>query len=142
MSHYTLPEIVHLPEAAGDLTLEQLGARAQRDLESENVVIEFSRDILYKFVCPACRREEERFAAAASLGLSAAKCPVDGQLRSVETLHSYSGEPALAQKRLDQLGLPLLDLFLARNGERETGYIPWGDEEKVLGAAAREDDAG
>jgi len=142
MSHYTLPEIVHLPEAAADLTLEQLRGRAQRDLESENVVIEFSRDILYKFVCPACRREEEQFAAAASLGVSAAKCPVDGQLRIVETLHSYSGEPALAEKRLDQLGLPLLDLFVARSGERETGYIPWGDAEKVLGAAAREDEAG
>src|SRR5690242_10098987 len=43
MSHYTLPEIVHLPERANELTLEQLRTRAQRDLNSSEVVIEFSR---------------------------------------------------------------------------------------------------
>lgn len=139
MSHYTLPEIVHLPEKASQLTLQDLRDRARGDFDGEEVVIEFSRDVIHKFVCPHCHREELLFAPAGSVAFDIAKCPEDGHLRVVETLHSFAGENELAGRRLDQLGLPLLDLFVARCGEREIGYIPFGDAEQVLGAAARED---
>jgi len=138
MSHYTVPEIVHLPEKAAALTLRDLRARAQADLGCDSVVLEFSRDVIHKFVCPACQGEELQFAPAGSVPFEAAKCPLDGQLRVVETLHSFSGEQELSARRLDQLGLPLLDLFVARCGEREIGYIPFGDADQVLGPAARE----
>ncbi len=139
MSHYTVPEIVHLPEKASQLTLKDLRDRTRGDFGGEEVVIEFSRDIIHKFVCPHCHREELLFAPAGSVAFDAAKCPEDGYLRAVETLHSFAGENELASRHLDQLGLPLLDLFVARCGEREIGYIPFGDAEQVLGAAARED---
>lgn len=139
MSHYTVPEIIHLPEEARALTLHDLRARAQADLGSEDVVVEFSRDVIHKFVCSNCHREEAMFAPAGSVPFEAAKCPEDGHLRVVETLHSYTGEPELSGRRLDQLGLPVLDLFVARRGEREIGYIPFGDADQVLGPAARED---
>jgi adenylyltransferase/sulfurtransferase len=138
MSHYTLPEIVHLPEKASQLTLQDMRERARGDF-GEEVVIEFSRDVIHKFVCPHCHREELLFAPAGSVAFDIAKCPEDRHLRVVETLHSFAGENELAGRRLDQLGLPLLDLFVARCGEREIGYIPFGDAEQVLGAAARED---
>jgi hypothetical protein len=102
-------------------------------LNSSEVVIEFSRDILHKFVCPSCQAEEEKFLPLASVRLEAAKCAMDGQLRRVETLHSYCGEPHLRDKSLDQLGLPLLDVFVARSHGRELGYIPFGDAKQVLG---------
>jgi molybdopterin/thiamine biosynthesis adenylyltransferase len=139
MSHYTIPEIVHLPERAEDLSLRDLRRRAQADLGGEDVVLEFSRDVIHKFVCPLCHREEPQFAPAGSVPFEAAKCPEDGQLRVVETLHGFTGEAELEGRRLHQLGLPLLDLFVARRGEREIGYIPFGDAEPVLGPVARED---
>jgi molybdopterin/thiamine biosynthesis adenylyltransferase len=139
MSHYTVPEIVHLPEKASQLTLQDLRDRVRGDFGGEEVVIEFSRDVIHKFVCPHCHREELLFAPAGSVAFDVAKCPEDGHLRVVETLHSFAGENELASRHLDQLGLPLLDLFVARCGEREIGYIPFGDAEQVLGAAARED---
>jgi adenylyltransferase/sulfurtransferase len=139
MSHYTVPEIVHLTEKAGDLSLEQLRARAQADLGSGDVVVEFSRDVIHKFVCPQCHREELQFAPAGSVPFEAASCPEDGQLRVVAALHSFAGEADLGGRTLNQLGLPLLDLFIARSGEREIGYIPFGDAEQVLGVVARED---
>jgi adenylyltransferase/sulfurtransferase len=138
MSHYTVPEIIHLPERAHDLSLELLRARAQRDLEQENVVIEFSRDVIQKFVCPACCQEEILFAPAGTIPFEAAKCPRDGHLRTVQALHSFTGEDELKNRRLDELGLPLLDLFVARCGEQEIGYIPFGDAGQVLGAAQEE----
>ena len=138
MSHYTVPQIVHLAEGSHALTLEQLRQRAQADLEARDVVIEFSRDVVQKFACPHCGEEEEVFAAMGSLSFEQAHCPRDKQLRTVHAVHSYSGSEDFGSRRLDSLGLPLLDLFVARHGEREVGYIPYGDAPKVLGQLAPE----
>ena len=136
MSHYTLPQIVHLSETSAELTLEALRRRAQSDLESRDVAIEFSRDIVQKFVCPACQEEEELYRPVGSVAFQRAKCAKDGQLRTVSTLHSYSGEEELGGRTLDTLGLPLLDVFTARSGDREIAYIPYGDAPLVLGPLA------
>jgi len=133
MSHYTLPKIVHLAERSVDLTLEDLRLRAQTDLGSADVSIEFSRDVVQKLACPSCYEEEEIYRPLGSLFLEDAKCRNDGHLRSVMTLHSYLGEAGLANRKLNQLGLPVLDVFVARAGENEIGYIPYGDARLVLG---------
>ena len=141
MSHYTLPEIVHLPESSRELTLEDLRRRAQSDFGTpdEDTVIEFSRDILYKFVCPACNSEEEKYAAMGSTPFAAARCPNDGQTRSVISLHTYTGKESCRSRRLSDLGLPLFDLYIARHGDREIGYIPYGDAPQVLGVVGQEE---
>jgi molybdopterin/thiamine biosynthesis adenylyltransferase len=136
MSHYTLPQIVHLRERSDELTLAGLQERAQSDLGSSDVVIEFSRDVVQKFVCPACKEEEELYQPVGSVPFERAKCKNDGQLRTVISLHSYSGERELAERPLSRLGLPLLDVFTARTGEREIAYIPYGDAPLVLGGLA------
>jgi hypothetical protein len=138
MSHYALPKIVRLAETSSELTLEALRKRAQRDLESSDVVIEFSRDVVQKFVCPCCNQEEELYRPVGSVSFDLAKCKKDGHLRSVISLHSYSGERELEKRALDQLGLPLLDVFTARAGTREIGYMPYGDAPAVLGDLAAE----
>jgi molybdopterin/thiamine biosynthesis adenylyltransferase len=136
MSHYTLPQIVRLPETSTELILEDLLERAQADLESKDVLIEFSRDVLQKFVCPSCKQEEELYRAVGSVPFEQAACNNDGHLRTVISLHSYSGEGALGKRRLSDLGLPLLDIFTARAGDREIGYMPYGDAPQVLGSLA------
>ena len=82
MSHYTVPDIMHLRESSKELTLQMLLQRAQGDLGSDNAIIEFSRDVLHKFVCPACGAEEERFAPLGSVRFQEAHCRIDGQLRT------------------------------------------------------------
>src|SRR6202142_2527052 len=118
MSHYVLPEIVHLRERSDELTLGELHRRAQSDLGSTNEIIEFSRDVIQKFVCPACHDEEEKFAPVGSISFEQAKCARDGQLRSVIALHSYSGEEELGGRRLSETGVPLFDAFTARDAIR------------------------
>jgi adenylyltransferase/sulfurtransferase len=136
MSHYTLPQIVHLPENSDDLTLAQLRERAQADLDSSQMVIEFSRDVVQKFVCPACKEEEEIYQPLGSVSFGRATCNKDGQLRTVISLHSYCGEEELGGRRLSSLGLPLFDVFVARSGEREIAYVPHGDAYSMLGPLA------
>jgi molybdopterin/thiamine biosynthesis adenylyltransferase len=138
MSHYVASEIVRLPERSQDLSLEDLRKRAQLDLGSEKVTLEFSRDVVQKFVCPACKEEEEKFAPAGSIPFEDARCKNDGQLRTVISLHNYTGEKELTGRPLSALGLPLFDAFIARDAEREIAYIPYGDADEVLGALATE----
>jgi molybdopterin/thiamine biosynthesis adenylyltransferase len=141
MSHYTLAKITHLQESSAELTLEQLRQRACVDLDSSSAVVEFSRDVVQKLVCPQCQREEEVYRPLGSVRFDAAKCAHDGQLRTVTLLHSYSGELDLSQRTLSSLGLPLFDIFTARSGEHEIGYVPYGDAPLVLGELAPEPQA-
>jgi adenylyltransferase/sulfurtransferase len=138
MSHYTVPEILPIPEQSDQLTLKQLREQAQSDLGERDVVIEFSRDVVHKFVCPKCGTEEPKFTAMGSIPFEAARCVKDGQMRTVVSLHGYRGHEDFGERRLSELGLPLLDVFVARHGEREIGYVPYGDAPLVLGNLAPE----
>jgi hypothetical protein len=57
-------------------------------------------------------------------------------MRVVQTLSGYRGEPELGSRRLDQLGLPRLDIFTARSQEAEISYCIAGDAVAVLGPLA------
>jgi molybdopterin/thiamine biosynthesis adenylyltransferase len=138
MSHFTIAEITRLPESSGELTLLQLLERARTDTGSDDVIIEFSRDIIQKFICSACGEEELKYAPVGSVRLQEATCSNDGRPRTVISAHSFSGREDYGRRRLDQLGLPPFDLFLARTPTREIGYIPYGDAPLVLGPLAAE----
>jgi adenylyltransferase/sulfurtransferase len=138
MSHYTIPEIVRLPQHSHELSLEQLWRRAQADLASSEAILEFSRDVIQKLVCPHCGAEEEQFVPVGGLHYEQGHCPSDGHMRIVHTTHGFSGMEPYNSRRLDQLGLPPFDIFLARSGGREIGYLLDGDRETILGPLARE----
>lgn len=139
MSHYTFERIVCLPESSHELTLEQLRRRAQQDLHSAAAVVEFSRDIIHQLVCPHCDAAETVFAPVGTIGFEQGRCPQDGHMRRVVTLHSYSGESELGACKLDQSGLPPFDIFVGRSGEDEIAYLIAGDREQVLGPLAAGD---
>jgi hypothetical protein len=57
-------------------------------------------------------------------------------MRAVITAHSYTGTESFGERTLDQLGLPLFDVFSARSAEREIAYLIAGDKKQVLGQMA------
>jgi hypothetical protein len=65
-------------------------------------------------------------------------CSCDGHRRVVETIHGYIGSEAWGTRKLSEIGLPLLDIVVARSAEREIGYLPDGDRHAVLGGFAAE----
>jgi molybdopterin/thiamine biosynthesis adenylyltransferase len=136
MSHYTFAEVMRLQETSRELTLEQLLALARRDLGSQDVAVEFSRDVIHKLVCPGCGTEEELFAAVGTVSYAQGRCSKDGHMRTVVTALGYSGTEPYGKRNLDQLGLPLFDVFTARSAEREIAYLIGGDEKQVLGLMA------
>lgn len=136
LSHYTLANIVQLPQKSSELTLEQLLARGRADLGAEEVVIEFSREIIHKLVCPHCGAEEELFTPVGAITRGEGRCPADEHMRAVHTLSGYRGEPELSSRTLDHLGLPLFDIFTARSIDTEISYCLAGDAPAVLGPLA------
>ena len=136
MSHYTIPELVRLPEPSSEWTIDSLWRRAQLDLGTAEVTLEFSRDVIWRLVCPRCGAQEERFAPVGSVSYDEGACSCDGQRRVVETIHGYLGNEAWGRRKLSEIGLPLLDIVVARSVEREIGYLPEGDRKAVLGAFA------
>lgn len=133
LSHYTIPEIVRLPDASSECTMQRLWQRARKDLNSADVTIEFSRDMIFRLICPDCGEAEERFAAVGRIRYDEGACLRDGKRRVVETIHSYTGIEEWGTRTLTHLGLPQFDVFVARNGDREIGYLLEGDREEVLG---------
>jgi adenylyltransferase/sulfurtransferase len=144
MSHDTLGRIVELPLGSSEMTLEALAARGRKDLATDQVVVEFSRDVILKLVCPRCGEEEIVFAPVGSIDRSRGQCAAcsaatsEVQIRIVRTLTGYNGEPELAKRTLDSLGLPLFDIFTVRSAESEIGYCIAGDAEAILGPLAKQ----
>jgi adenylyltransferase/sulfurtransferase len=133
MSHFTFEGVTELPQKSSELTLEELRQRGLADLQATDAVVEFSRDIVHQLECPECRTKEEIFAPVGSIKYDQGRCPRDGQMRIVKTIHSYSGGEDFAKRTLDKLGLPLFDVFTVRSGEAERAYLLAGDKRAVLG---------
>jgi adenylyltransferase/sulfurtransferase len=139
MSHYTHADVVRLSERSSEMSLHQLWSRASQELGGD-VVVEFSREVIHKLVCPACGSDEEVFAAVGTLRYEDGRCTCSGEMRAVHAIHSYSARENFGNRRLNDLGLPAYDVFVARNEERERAYLMCGDAADVLGklAAAKE----
>ena len=133
ISHFTFENVTELPQKSCELTLDDLRQRGAADLRSGDLVVEFSRDIVHALECPQCGKAEERFAPVGSIRFAEGRCPNDGQMRIVKTIHSYSGHESFGKRNLDQLGLPLFDVFSVRSAESEKAYLIGGDRAEVLG---------
>ncbi len=133
MSHFTYENVVELPQKSSELTLKDLRKIGAKDLAATDVVVEFSRDIVHELECPECHTREEIFAPVGGIKYQQGRCPRDGQMRIVKTIHSYSGTENFSSRTLDKLGLPLFDVFSVRSSEAERAYLLAGDRSSVLG---------
>lgn len=134
MSHFTFADVVELPQKSSELTLEDLRRHGAKDLGADDVVVEFSRDIVHALECPQCGAKDELFVPVGSVRYEEGRCVNDGQMRVVKTIHSYSGNESFGARKLDALGLPLYDVFSVRTDEAEKAYLIGGDKVAVLGA--------
>jgi adenylyltransferase/sulfurtransferase len=134
MSHFTFADVVVLPQRSSELTLEDLRQRGAADLRASDVVVEFSRDIVHELECPQCATREERLAPVGSIRYEEGRCPKDGQMRVVKTIHNYSGRESFGGRTVDKIGLPLFDVFSVRTGDAEKAYLIGGDRDMVIGA--------
>ena len=135
MSHHTFEDIVSLPERSSDLRLSDLWNRACRELNSTDVTLEFSRDIIQALSCSTCGAVEAKFVPVGSLSFEQGRCP-KARYANSKNLSQFSRQRPCGSRFLDQLGLPAFDIFTARAGEQEIAYLMAGDQELALGTLA------
>ena len=141
MSHYSAPAPTNLEGASEDWTLSRLFERAQQDLDAVEIVLEFSRDVIWKLRCPQCGEEEETLAPVGAVSLEQGRCSRDGTVREAIVQHSYDGSGPLGGKRWSEVGLPLYDCVTARSASDEVSYLFAADAKRVLGPLAGGADA-
>jgi len=141
MSHYTLPKLIRLEQPSSSVSPRDVLDRARQDLAAQEAVLEFSREVIHRLVCPECGEAEELFAPVGSIFFDQAKCAKDGHNRIVETIHGFAGHERWGSRMFDQLGLPPFDVVTARSLDHEIGYLFAGDSQGVLGVLAADGSA-
>jgi adenylyltransferase/sulfurtransferase len=136
MSHETFSSLIEFPGTSETTTLSDLYEFAAKHIDSDNLVIEFSRDVIQSLVCPRCHASEELFAPVGTVSRARGTCPADGVMREVVTIHNFSGKESFGQRKLSELGLPRFDVFVARNAVREVAILMSGDRTSILGPLA------
>ncbi len=141
LSHYVFDRLLRLPHRSDETTLGDLMAIAVNELSTEDVTLEFSRDVIWKLVHPITRTEEERFAPLGSIAFEEGHDPEDGVLRDVVTCHGFTRtelneSPQWSNRLLSDLGLPPYDVFVARSASAEVAMLMAGDAASVLGSLA------
>lgn len=138
MSHETYENLVAWERKSSETTMHELFEFAQETLGTKEVSLEFSRDVIHKLICPACKLEDEVFKPVGRITATEGKCPRDSTMREVVTIHSYTGGESFGSMRLAEIGLPLLDVFVARSGAKELQILLSADAPDVLGPLAME----
>lgn len=135
-SHDTLDEIIPLDDRADSITARQLIDKASKAL-GERVEIEIARDVLAKLVCPKCKREEEVYQSLGKVKAERALCPnCPDARREVVLFNKIRGDESFVDRPLSEIGIPAMDVLIARTKSRCIGFELSGDAEKVLGPLA------
>ena len=71
------------------------------------------------------------FAPVGSVEIERAKCPNDGATRAVIAMHNYTGTESYGCRKLDELGLPLWDIYVARADGAEVAFLIAGDAASI-----------
>jgi adenylyltransferase/sulfurtransferase len=138
MSHETYDNFATWKRKSSEATVHDLFEFAQDRLGAKEITLEFSREVIQKFVCPNCKQEEAVYLPVGKVGSARGKCPHDSASREVVAMHSYTGREEYGAKKLSDLGVPLFDVFVGRSGNGEVQILLEGDAPEVLGPLATE----
>jgi adenylyltransferase/sulfurtransferase len=137
LSHETLQQIIPLDAGVDETPIGDLLAEAHRLLPG--ATLELCRDILRSLDCPNCGKSEELFVSLGKVRSEKAFCPhCPGVRREVKTFFRIGDESdslstGMQEMTLGQIGVPPLDIVIARNGADAVGFEFAGDRARVLG---------
>ena len=136
LSHDRSAKIISLDDQSSTLTGRALLDLAKQRL-GESAVLDFGRDVVRGFACPACGVAEPVFRSLAALTSADARCPKCGaNERQVLTFDTLRGDEPYAARTLAQLGLPAFDIITARTRDAAVGYEIAGDAFTLMGDLA------
>jgi molybdopterin/thiamine biosynthesis adenylyltransferase len=135
-SHDSLEQIVPMDWSAHGTSVDEALAEARRRL-GPAAELELARDVLEKLICPSCHREQIMFASLGKVKAEMANCPhCTGVRRDVTTFYKIRGNESFLGKTLAEIGVPPLDILIARTADRAIGLELSADSDAVLGSLA------
>ena len=135
-SHDTLDEIVPLDQGVDAITIGDLLHKAA-DAIGGSASLELCREVLKKLACARCGAEEIVHESLGKISADRAACPnCANPHRDVITFDRIDADVTLLDRTPAQIGLPPMDIVVARGPDRAIGLEFTGDAPKVLGAPA------
>jgi adenylyltransferase/sulfurtransferase len=114
----------------------QVGAildRVRADLGPE-AVLDVNHDLLGSLHCMRCNETQTLHSSLGRVTEAMGRCPKCSEHRVPEIYHSISRpEQSLADRSLEEIGVPAWDVLCGRCGEKRRFYEFQGDRQKVLG---------
>ncbi len=133
--HEPAPPVVTWPEFDSALPLRAVWDEAGRRLGGVDAV-DFSREIVERLECPACRHREEVLRVAEKVPAGQLHCAKCGAECAAVFCHSLgAGSPHL-ERSARGLGLPAWDVVWARRGAEVLGFEMSGDNPFAAPTAA------
>lgn len=129
--HETIPELHNINFGTEDIKLSDL-LKIFKEKHGEETVIELENDLIYNIHCDECNTKIDTIGFLGRLTEKKLKCPVCGKIMSFETTNSISGNESFIEKTPAELGIPLYDIILVRNGFDFHYYLFNNDYAKAL----------
>lgn len=134
-SHESYLPVIKLDKEADKLTLAQALEVVRTEL-GETAVMELRQEVLTGFSCSECGTEVCFHASLGNVNESDAICPDCKNPRFPILTHQFDGSEAWQSKTLAELGIPLFDVFIGREGENQRFFLLNKDCHKILGDMA------
>jgi hypothetical protein len=117
LSHEYFENIVEMPFGIQSVTLQDLLKVAKQHL-GERAVIDLRREIVTAFDCFECGESHSVLKPLAALSEQDRHCPYCGGACSPMMTHLITGEESFLDLTPVDLGIPPLDIIIARNQDR------------------------
>lgn len=112
MSHDIYDAIVEKPWSVRTMTLRELLENIRADL-GEKAVIDFDRDIATHAHC-SCGNIKDLYSPVHKLKGESLVCPECGATMQFDTIHTIHGDEDFLEKKLFDIGIPLLHIICGR----------------------------
>lgn len=131
-SHENFQPIEHLDARAADLTLKE-ALTLIRTKMGANAILELKEDVVIGFTCSHCLDTQRTHSSLGKTTHTDSLCPTCKQPRIPEFAHSFDGSEDFLDQTLREIGVPLFDVFVGRDGEACQFFLLAGDRAEVLG---------
>lgn len=117
LSHERFEPIQELAVGVQGTTLRDL-LLLSRDYLGDGTTLDLLREMVIDFECPRCEYTHPVFKPLLSLGEQDERCPNCGTERIPIMTHRFKGDEPFLDRTPAEVGIPPLDIIMARNGER------------------------
>jgi len=131
-SHLTYEPIIEIDDESQNLTFSDLIDIGSKYLKGEDIYVNLDRDILIKFVCLNCGKEEYIYEPLSKVSEEKEICPYCGKKRKFEATNIIRKGDELASKQLTDLGLPKFHIYEVTDSNNSVYLEIKGDMDQVL----------